>query len=429
MTTIRQWYSKVLLNQERLIAALSWVGMALPFGIYAYFAFRYSANIPYQDDYETFLSFPIHFLTTVSWLDRVKLLFSQLNEHRVIIPRLVILADYYLQHRVDLKVLTLLADLGWMLAVGLLIVYCYRAFKLPALLLIPLPYILLSFGQYENMFWASSALLFNLVLLGCLLVLLCLATDRFTLATLLFPVALFTHGASLILYPVGNLYLMSRRQWKEFWIFFITSTLWVVLYFYHYQSSSFLVNRSFTDIGAIINYFFAFLGNIVAPPEISLLLGFVLFACLAVILVLQPEQKLLVLLAAFVLGEALVAAVTRSPAGAVQAHSPRYASFTLLGWGCVYIFIVTWFSKPPIQLRLAIGASVMAVAFFGGILTQYVVTGFFEELYALKESQLTSYAQTGDQADLLYVYPNVAAWALDNSEKLGIYNYQNHDQK
>ena len=68
----------------------------IPVLIYFFFLFKYCINFPYQDDFFAVLEFLNNFKYSLNTFQKLQLIFSQHNEHRIIYDRIVILLQYYL---------------------------------------------------------------------------------------------------------------------------------------------------------------------------------------------------------------------------------------------------------------------------------------------------------------------------------------------
>lgn len=204
-------YCLEIIAAPRMRAGATWAAFAAPLLLYISFAFRYSLNVPVHDDYGAALEFLNRFAATGSWIEKAALIFSQHNEHRIVLDRLVFLAQHLLFGRIDFRLSILAGNLGWMLTVGMLLVYAARKTRLPIAWLAPLPALLFSLTHYENTFMAMGSLqnYWSMAFaLGCLIA---IAETRTVSACVLFPLSLFTSGGAIVLLPLGIGFLLLRR--------------------------------------------------------------------------------------------------------------------------------------------------------------------------------------------------------------------------
>lgn len=78
-----------------LVASLKYGLIAIPIAAYIWFVFRYSVNMPRQDDYDSILNYLIEY-KKASFYEKIGLLFSQHNEHRLLLSRIACNVYYYL---------------------------------------------------------------------------------------------------------------------------------------------------------------------------------------------------------------------------------------------------------------------------------------------------------------------------------------------
>jgi hypothetical protein len=202
----------------------------VPFVAYGLNILKYAVNIPLHDDFDAALNFTNNFIHTGTAEGRVKLIFAQHNEHRIVFTRLIFLGNYYVLHGINFRYCIILGNLGWVLTVVMLTLIFHRIFRLSLLQLLPIPFCLLSFTHSANMFFATSSLAIYWFILFSVAFLYCLSRFKFFGLCVLFPVALFSFGGGVLLYPLGNLFLAARKRWKLAGTFFVWSTICIFVY-------------------------------------------------------------------------------------------------------------------------------------------------------------------------------------------------------
>ncbi len=324
-------------------------GLAVPFVAYGFCILKYAINIPYGDDFGTALGFTNRFIHAGTAEERVRLILSQHNEHRMVFCRLIFLGNYYVLHGINFRYCIILGNLGWVLTVVMLILIFHRIFRLSLLQLLPIPFCLLSFTHRENMFFAMASLVNYWFILFSVAFLYCLSRFKFFGLSALFPVALFSSGGGVVLYPLGNLFLAARKRWKLAWTFVGLSTICIFVYFHNYIKPSHqplyeVVLHPFRTIA----YVFVYLGNIWWPQigkltviALSSATGLTICVLSIYIIVRRRSDDFLRLTLGFVMLIAIAAASTRSGSGIDQALSSRYSMYPLLALTCIYVYAST----------------------------------------------------------------------------------------
>jgi hypothetical protein len=387
--------------------------LLLPFVLYLYSVLTYSINVPFADDYNNVLLSIIKFLQAQNFEEKLSLMFKQENQHRIVFPRIIFLLQYFLWGKTNFYYLIIFGNLGWILTVAALVWYTKSQMRLSLLQTLPIPYLLLTPVHWQNMFWATSTMQFYWVTLFSILCIICLAQSKWGLASLLFPLALFTTGNSVVLYPLGNIYWLLQRHWKRGPIFPLISTLSIFIYFYNYYSPNSLLG-SLMQPNQTITYFFVFLGGIMPSEPLALMMGCIVFGLLLGLMLIKPENHFLDLMTGFVFLIAGTAALFRSQFGVEQALSSRYTIYPLLAWMLVYLHLIT---REFIleQRRILVISFSLSVFLFGGHFLEYELGDVFTRLMAHRIHNLV--------VKDFSVYPP-AAEILVTAEKLGIYNYQ-----
>src|SRR5258708_39967878 len=106
------------------ITALKNVWIFLPVIPYFVILLRNAPNIPIMDDYEVILSFLSNW-KQAGFGERMALLFSQSNEHRMLTSRLIYVLYYSLFGNINFRTLIFMADLQ-LVVIALISVYFIR---------------------------------------------------------------------------------------------------------------------------------------------------------------------------------------------------------------------------------------------------------------------------------------------------------------
>ncbi len=414
------------LSISKISMFIPWALFVIPFAVYFYIVFRYSLNIPIADDYDAALDFLNKFIQVQTLTEKITLLFSQHNEHRIVSTRIAFLIQYYLFQEINFKLSIVVGNIGWIFTVLTLVAYFQRSFNLSIDYLLPIPYLLLSFTHWEIML-TSVALPNYWVLFMSILFLICLTSNRLFFVCMLFPITLFTFGSGVVLYPLGNLFFVIQKKWKSLVIFFVISTICMLIYFFGYHKPTYHPSI----IEALINplrtiaYFFAFLGNITQLKSLAISIGFIACLLSAYFVVKRRDDWFLHLVIGFVVINGLVAALTRSGFGVNQALSSRYSTYSLLAWVCIYIFTITSFAKINFAHKVVSVAIIGTVLFWGRIAVVYELNHFLtnkrnervNSFLGFRKENKNSLGQ-GDQ--------DRGAKILISAEQLHIYKYKNY---
>ena len=324
-----------------------WTILSIPFLTYILAVFRYAINVPYEDDFDAALDFLNQFTDANTLATRIKLVGMQHNEHRIVLDRLAFLGSYYLEGEVNFRTATIFGNIGWLLTVAALTTIARKRFSLSVARLLPIPYILLSFIHYENMYFAMAAIQNYWSIFFSVMFLYWMSSERpFALWAILFPITLFTSGGGLCLYVLANFFLFTQKNWKRFWSFFCLSSLCVAAYFLRYHRP--IPNAHETQLDPIdrLRNLFAFLGNIFLPSFGTVaiipcvILGLLLASLSIAIIRNGSSDNFLRLALAFVILTATTVALTRN-FGDSQGQASRYSVYPLLTLVVIYIAVST----------------------------------------------------------------------------------------
>lgn len=417
-----------MLSRDRLVRIRQWAASALlliPFIAYAYYVLRYATNVPYWDDYDSILGFMNNFLSADGLAERSDLMFSQHNEHRLVVSRLVSVMQHGLFQDVNLKLHLCLGNLGWVLTTAVVAAYAGRRLGLPMVCLLPIPWLLLSVAHWHAMFFAMAAIQSYWSILFAMVFLIAATERRVAAMCILFPAMLLTSGGGIVLYPIGNVVLWSRTRRRAALIFLAVSTACLLLYLYGYERPS--EHPALAEVlshpGRAVQYYLVFWGGAFTTKPLALVVGSI--TCLAALRFVIDRRcdRFLRLLTSFVALIALVVSLTRSGFGVEQAMEPRYAMYSLLGWVALYLLIVSSASTPKQKIRISLVGSICAVAFWARLVTLFESHDVFANI---RDQRLASVAalRQGDPSLLLYPDPARAAQTLLLAKQLGVYDFE-----
>ncbi len=266
---------------RRTLYALAMLGLALPIAAYFWLINHYALNTIYADQWYniSLIEHPLSFSA----------LWAQHDEHRILVPNLIVLI---LAHTTHLNVLSeeYLSGLLLCVALGLLILADKRSFRsTPWIYYCPVAFVLLSFVQAgSTLFGFQLSWYLAIVALAVALFLL----DRADLNKLALTGAIaaavvgsFSAFEGLFIWPVGLLVLYRRRcsRGRELaWIAFAVLT--GAAYFHNYRWT--VDSYWYVHLTLTIRFFFLAIGDVVGAQltnpntgnEAVLALGVFIFA-------------------------------------------------------------------------------------------------------------------------------------------------------
>lgn len=238
----------------------------LPVCIFYITIFLFVVNIPYWDDYDAILGFTNNYLES-NFKNKITLIFSQHNEHRIVFNRIITLLNYYLSGKINFRFLTLIGNISLL---GLLIVlfksFMFSKNKNKFLYFIPAIFMLFQ-PQYWGTIYFATPSLSNLYILFFAFLSLYFLTKRtiklFLFSLLLAIFATFTNGNGILVFFAGLLPLLYQKRYKEIILWLLAGIGCVFFYFYGYAKPShhpsIIASIFITPVQTII-YFFIYIG-------------------------------------------------------------------------------------------------------------------------------------------------------------------------
>jgi len=346
-----------------LTSAIIVVFIIAPILIDLFFIYKYGVNCVYADQWEIVPLFDKLYSGTISFTD----LFAQHNEHRILLPRLVMLGLGSLTHY------NMVAEmyLSWFL----LCIICFILFKLFVRLFgfskgsvakfVPVVWLVFGLRQYDNLLWGFQLTYFMVVLFFLLAVYLLAESKkcdwRFGLATLSGLAGTFSLAAGLLVWPIGLIQILftARTRSRKLWgldivktvIWTVTGVAVYIVYFsgyiqppqtpslqYSIQNPVMAVNFGLVAFGSPIS-----LSMLTATSVGASLLLLYIFICVAAILKPNtlPFKFPFLSLVLFTLSVVAILAITRSGWKGAIAFESRYTTMTVLGIIGLYTLILS----------------------------------------------------------------------------------------
>ena len=323
-------------NSLLLAACLAPAALAL------WWVYRFTVNVPMWDEWQYLQLLRASYESHVNW----QMLFAQHNEHRILVPRLVMLGLDHLSHYDNRW--ELYAAWGCLAGVALL---CFAEIRrvqprYALLAAAPMSAMVFTLRQYENLIWGMQITLMLCVFFAAAALALLASSRRMALA----PAAICAVAASfcffngLLIWPAGAVQLAAARRWRVLpaWCGAGAATTAIYLWGYvkpghHPSLTSFLHQRL-----AGLPFFLAAAGNSMSETERAGICYGSLVALFALVLLWRSlrdgtGQTMAPGLIAFAAGTWAALTLGRAGFGVEQALTSRYASFTLLGVCGIYL--------------------------------------------------------------------------------------------
>ena len=246
-----------------------WIYLLLVLPIIAFytFVFQNAFNIGWNDDWHGIEGFLASWMQQDTFGDKIRLLFSQMCEHRILYVRLSTLLCYHVFGEVNYKTLMLMG-VSYLLILPFVFYRVLREINVKLAYLIPIIFIIFNIQPVENIFWAITSLQPNTVIIfglwGFALLLFYKQKWAFYLANLLFFLAMFTNGNGMFAFVAAIPLVLYTRTRSEKIQYFVILGLSFLLYFFDFKKPGIRpdVMINFTKYPHIIlGDFFAFFGS------------------------------------------------------------------------------------------------------------------------------------------------------------------------
>ncbi len=340
----------------------------------------YSANIPFWDDYDAVLDFLNEFKSNSNFSDRIDLLLSQHNEHRIFLDRLLALGDYLLFGQVNFMHLIYVGNSFVVLLLVLVIgtslpIIQKRKEPWKWLLLLPIPFFMLNMQSWENFLWAMASIqnlgvVFFTFLCFYFLFFKPLIPSRFAFGILCASIATYTSGNGMLCLAIGLFVMLITRKKPIYIIIWILSSgllLYAYLHDFHpAPGHPDPFNTLRNETGNMVLYFFTLLssGWEVFGYKMGVYLTVGLVFLVAVVILVREnlilKNPLLFSILLFLVLTCCLISVSRTGFGVMQALDMRYRNSSLLLFMFTYLALLavqednTFTSKQQIPIWIFI---------------------------------------------------------------------------
>ncbi|GAB4016092.1 hypothetical protein [Spirosoma koreense] len=233
----------------------------LPLVLVGWSVLTYAVNLPYWDDFQ--IQEHLLMLKRIPMGQKLKHLFDQHWEHRIVWTRLLFAGYAKLNGTLNYYGLTLIGVSGLLVVVGVLFAQ-FRRLAYPLRYFIPVPFLVFTLQSYENLVWAMASIQNFWVIAFAFGTFYALARDApptRLLALDLAAAATFTSGNGPLALIVGLIMLAYQRRWRFLIVWGVVALLLLVGYFVSYNRIGFFPSPfrySFLDW---VQAFFVLLGG------------------------------------------------------------------------------------------------------------------------------------------------------------------------
>jgi hypothetical protein len=377
---------------------------------------------------------------TLSWL------VSQHNEHRLLFPRLVFVADRWIAAETGAFSLGVSVILQAGLA-ALLAILGRRAGVRPgaAFLAVVAGLVALLFWavQYENQTWPFQVQFYCVLLAatGCFAAVAGRTTTSAAVAAVLGFVAAFSLASGvLVLILATVMALWLRRTGRDLAVLSLAAAGTLVAYLSGYQTPSGHMDpwQALRKPVALAAYVLAELGapfgnalrQLTGQPNAAVAIalgaagGIAFAACACAVHRRQPRPRAaaaLVAAGSFVVGMAGLTSIGRLDLGITSAAASRYTTASLLFWACLLLLATALLPRAR-TVMAAITAALLGIA----VLTQPRFVAIADQLAADRTLALPALAaRVGDEALIRPIYPDAAEplslWETELSTRTGVF--------
>lgn len=216
-----------------------WMVIILPPFCFYYLLMRSVSSIPFLDDYNSILSFLLHWKQDHGFQHIVRILFWQHNEYRLMFENAIVSAQYAMLGHTDIKALCILGDLFVLPIFGALLLIWKAGEASRASTVIafaPASYLLFQLQYYSSVNDATTSLQYLPVILFALLS--CYLITRkdalsFSGSLCCLVLSIASSGNGFFLIPIGCVMFIQSKGYKRLIVWLATGAVMSLIYFSH----------------------------------------------------------------------------------------------------------------------------------------------------------------------------------------------------
>lgn len=421
---------------------LWYIIILLPLVIFFTAFFCFMVDAPINDDY-AILDFINNCISTDSFSEKLKLIFAQHNEHRIVYDRIWTIISYKLNGNVSLTLLALLGNLS-LIGVAYLFFRKFLKTNNHILVFIPISIFIFNFSSWENMTFAMATLsnfsvvLFSLLSLNFITSENSINKKNLFIAFLFFLLATLTQGAGLFIFPISVLFLIYKKQYKYTLLYLLLTLPVIFFYFHDYISPAHIDLKTliikynynillfvFAFLGNAFNYFLIYTNNVHQSSIFASIIGFLLF-CIFIFISYKKYYKknpFIYSVMLFMILLAFTTSISRASNGLDYAGSSRYRINGIIFLCAIYFWFIDTYKIKTANILL-VAASV--VYLFSINLKQY------ENLY-VRQKQVNFGILLFNSGNINYLYGDIKdvkhyESVLNTCHKLNTYNLPTNEE-
>lgn len=330
-------------------------------------------------------------------------LFQQHNEHRMFFPRLLILLCVFFTQNYSSVLLMYLTQICFLISLLALYLQMKQQFHLTLKTLpawcIPIPFLLFSWRQWENMLWGFQItfvlpFLFSTLSLYALYKLPVSPTNRtrrqtalyFTGAVISATIASYSMSMGLFVWIAGGiqLILVHQNQFKKTCLFLwgIIGVIEWVIYFFHFPSKSlFDLSEGLNGVLIYAKHFITLIGAFFYSESYAFIYGIVSLLLFAIILCVLGIRRLIrqnrfwVSLGIYALIVLLAITLGRSSFGGQFVMWSRYNTYTIAFMLSLYVL------SASMAFRSRNSSFMLPIRGLFGLVSCFMIFGLYQSFY------------------------------------------------
>lgn len=378
--------------------------------------YHFGYNFFYQDDYHLLRYVTLTQDNSLGISEKLKALWDLHNEHRIVFPRLLVLADFYIQRHIDWQVLNTVAALYYF-GIFIFLYLIIKKIALPIWYAVPIALLIFQPSSHENFYWTISILqqvgnIFWAMFLFYSLIY--FRPKYFWISIIIAIILTFTHGNGLFALGVAGILLFIQKRHKELLIWMLLILLISITYFWGYhtaQNSN--ITGSLSKPIQLMSCFGSFWGNFIKDLirnshkiKIAILGGIFIFSSLAILnfkflyhiflnhtnLKISKEKLFVFGVFAFFLITSALVALSRSWSSIEAGFQNRYLHNSVITFTLLYISILSLKSKKITKIT---GIIFLVLGMVYNIFSWYSSFEFIKLHKKIQESDAINYQLNG----------------------------------
>lgn len=165
--------------------------LLLPIFLYFIFIGRFLVNFPLGDDWDAILNFINEWIATGPYSEKINLLFSQHNEHRLVFGRFVTLIYWKVFGVVNFKAIALFGNIAW-IGLFIFLVNIAKRADFSVFETCAISYLFFNFANWDLILWSMAAVQqYSQLLFSIISIWFCIK-NKILLSLAMYALAVFT---------------------------------------------------------------------------------------------------------------------------------------------------------------------------------------------------------------------------------------------